>query len=86
MYGPGGSPRIESLLRKSGFWPIFPIKFVQYSKYPSHLIEKMDSKSIFFATASILGQPLRDNQAHLIMDAVYQLLLVAHQKTILISI
>ncbi len=53
----GGCPRIESLLRKSGFWPIFPIKFVQYSKYSSHLIEKMNSKPLSLATASILGQP-----------------------------
>ena len=53
----GGCPRIESLLRKSGFWPIFPIKFVKYSKYSPHLIEKMDSKPLSLATASILGQP-----------------------------
>ncbi len=24
---------MEDLLRKSGFWPIFPIKFDKYSKY-----------------------------------------------------
>ncbi len=53
----GGCPRIESLLRKSGFWPIFPIKLIQYSKYSPHLIEKMTSKPLSLATASILGQP-----------------------------
>ncbi len=53
----GGCPRIESLLRKSGFWPIFPIKFVKYSKYSPHLIEKMHSKPLSLATPSILGQP-----------------------------
>ena len=55
----GGRPRLEILLRKSGFWPIFPIKFVKYSKYSSHLIEKMASKPLSLATAPILGQPLR---------------------------
>jgi hypothetical protein len=57
----GGCPRIESLLRKSGFWPLFPIKFVKYNKYSPHLIEKMDSKPLFLATASILGQPPNPN-------------------------
>jgi hypothetical protein len=47
----------RSLLRKSGFWPIFPIKFVKYNQYSPHLIEKMDSKPLSLATASILGQP-----------------------------
>ena len=47
----------RNLLRKSGFWPIFPIKFVQYNKYSPHLIETMDSKPLSLATASILGQP-----------------------------
>ncbi len=49
---------MEGLLRKSGSWPIFPIKFVKYSKYSPHLIERMDSKPLSLATASILGQPL----------------------------
>ncbi len=53
----GGCPRIESLLRKNGFWPIFPIRFVKYSKYSPHLIEQMNSKPLSLATASILGQP-----------------------------
>ncbi len=53
----GGCPRIETLLRESGFWPIFPIKLVKYSKYSPHLIKKMDSKPLSLATASILGQP-----------------------------
>ncbi len=55
-----GSRRLSEnrcLLRKSGFWPIFAIKFVQYSKYSPHLIEKMVSKPLSLATASILGQP-----------------------------
>ena len=47
----------RNLLRKSGFWPIFPIKFVKYSKYSPHLIKKTDSKPLSLATASILGQP-----------------------------
>jgi|GEM_PF-3873356 len=32
----GGCPRIESLLRKNGFWPISPIKLAKYSKYSPH--------------------------------------------------
>ncbi len=42
---------------ESGFWPIFPIKFVKYNKYSPHLIEKMDSKPLSLVTTSILGQP-----------------------------
>jgi hypothetical protein len=56
-FGLGGCPRIESLLRKSGFRPLFPIKFVQYSKYSPHLIETMTSKPLSLATASMLEQP-----------------------------
>ena len=55
----GGCPRIESLLRKSGFWPIFPIKFVKYNKNSPHLIETMDAKPLSLATASILEQPTK---------------------------
>jgi hypothetical protein len=55
----GGCPRIESLLRKSGFWPIFPIKLVKYAQYSPRLIEKMASKPLPLATTSILGQPPR---------------------------
>ncbi len=47
----------RSLLRYSGFWPIFPIKFIKYSKYSPHLIETMDSKPLSLTTAFILGQP-----------------------------
>ena len=47
----------RSLLRKSGFWPIIPIKFVKYSKYSPHLIKKMDSKPLSLTTTSIIGQP-----------------------------
>jgi hypothetical protein len=55
---------MEDLLRKSGFWPIFPIKFVKYSKYSPHLIEPIiikmaDSKPLSLATTSILEQPPR---------------------------
>jgi hypothetical protein len=57
QYSLGGCLRIENLLRNSGFWPIFPIKFVKYNKYSPHLLEKMDSKPFSLATASILGQP-----------------------------
>ncbi len=59
----GGARRLSenrNLLRKSGFWPIVPIKFVKYSKYSPHLIEKMDLKPISLAKASILGQPPSD--------------------------
>jgi hypothetical protein len=52
----------RSLLRKSGFWPIFPIKFVKYNKYLPHLIEPIiiktaDSKPLSLITTSILEQP-----------------------------
>ncbi len=51
----------RNLLWKSGFCPIFPVKFVKYSKYSPHLIEPtiemVDSKPLSLATASILGQP-----------------------------
>ena len=47
----------RSLLRKSGFWSIFPIKCVKYSKYSPYLIEKMASKPLSLATTPILGQP-----------------------------
>ena len=53
----GGCPRIESLLRKSGFWSIFPIKCVKYSQYSPYLIEKMVSKPLSLATTPVLGQP-----------------------------
>ena len=55
----GGCPRIESLLRKSGFWPIFPMKLMKYSKYSPHLIEKMASKPLSLVRTPILGQPPR---------------------------
>jgi len=48
---------MESLLRKSGFWTIFPIKIVKYTQYSPLLIEKMVSKPLSLATTSILGQP-----------------------------
>ncbi len=62
-YEAGGCPKIEAYCKKSGFWPIFPIKFVQYNKYSPHLIEKMNSKPLSLATASILGQPPRDHHS-----------------------
>ncbi len=46
----------RTLLRKSEFWPNFPIKFVKYNKYSPHVIETMDSKPLSLATDSILGQ------------------------------
>jgi hypothetical protein len=60
----------RNLLRKSGFWSIFPIKFVQYNKYSPHLIEPIiikmaDSKPLSLATASILGQPPREQAEQL---------------------
>ncbi len=41
---------------KADFGPFFRLNFVKYSKYSPHLIEKMDSKPLSLATASILGQ------------------------------
>ena len=41
------------------FWPYFPIKFVKYTQYSPHLIEKSDSKWLPLATAPILGQAPR---------------------------
>jgi len=38
------------------FWPAFPIKFVKYTQYLPHLIEKPDSKWLSLVTISILGQ------------------------------
>jgi hypothetical protein len=66
-------PRIESLLRKSGFWPIFLIKFVKYNKYSPHLIEPIiikiaASKPLSLATASILGLPPRQMGTFLAID------------------
>jgi hypothetical protein len=61
-------PKNRNLLRKSGFWPIFPIEFVKYNKYSPHLIKKLDSKPLSLATASILGQPPR--QPLMIVEAI----------------
>jgi len=60
----GGCPRIESLLRKSGFWSIFPMKIVKYNQYSPLLIEKLVSKPLPLATTSILGQPPSKSIAH----------------------
>ncbi len=43
----GGRPRIENLLRKNGFWSIFPIKLVKYSKYSPHFNRKNGLKTAF---------------------------------------
>jgi hypothetical protein len=56
-FSQGGSPRPESLLRKSRFWLFFPIKLVKYSWYSPQIMEKCDSNQLFLATAFILRQP-----------------------------
>jgi len=53
----GGCPRIETLLRKNPFWPLFPNIFVKERNYSPQMFEKTDSKRLSLATASILGQP-----------------------------
>jgi len=55
----GGCPRIENLLRKSPFWPVFPIIFVTRINHLTQMIKKTDSKWVPLATVSILGQPPR---------------------------
>ncbi|MEE9346281.1 MAG: hypothetical protein V3U88_11815, partial [Methylococcales bacterium] len=57
----------------SGFWPIVPIKFVQYSKYSPHLIETMDAKPLSLATVSILGQPRGFSCAESIVHYQFQI-------------
>jgi hypothetical protein len=57
---PGACPRIESLLRENPFGP-FSRSFSQnmnkdMNNYSPQMIEKMDSKWLPLATASILGQ------------------------------
>ena len=59
-WGLGACPRIESLLRKSPFGPFFR-SLSQYmdnhmNNYSPQMIDKMDSKWLPLATASILGQ------------------------------
>jgi len=45
--------------RKNPFWPFFPNIFVKERNYSPQMFEKTDSKGLFLATASILGQPPR---------------------------
>jgi hypothetical protein len=53
---PGACPRIESLLRKSPFGPFFRSFSLNMSNYSPQMIEKLDSKWLPLATASVLGQ------------------------------
>ncbi len=59
-------PENRSQLWKSEFWPIFPIKFVKYSKHSPHLIKKLDSKPLSLTTASIFEQSPRQKAFTLI--------------------
>ncbi len=55
----GGCPRIENLLRKSPFGQISRSFSLNSHHYSPQMIKKSDSKGLFLATASILGQPPR---------------------------
>ena len=56
----GTCPRIESLLRKSHFGPFFCSFSLNMSNYSPQMTNKMDSKWLPLATASILGQAPSD--------------------------
>ena len=53
----GGCPKIESLLRESPFSPFSRSFSLNMNNYSPQMTEKMDSKWLSLATASILGQP-----------------------------
>ncbi len=60
----GGCPRIENLLRKSRIWSNFSLILVKYNQYSSQIMKKLTSNLLSLATATILGQPPRQQWNH----------------------
>ncbi len=56
----GDCPRIEAVVRESGFELIFLIKLGEYLLYLTNLIGKMGQNLLFRSRPSILGQPHKE--------------------------